>query len=244
MLNSKTMKKLLTILLLLITSSHLFAHYLWIELGAPAKIGEAVEVRIYYGEYNEGVREIKGGRLEELSGIEAWVISPDGKRSPLTVTTDAKFFKTTFTPQLEGKYVIVAVNKVREVVDWSKSDIGIVRPVYYTSQEITIGKKQSASAIQVPEETELFVKPSPTGENSFMVYFKGQPLPKAKVFFHAPNEWSKELVTDANGLVSFNPLWKGQYVVECIHLEKVPGNFKGKDYEAVRHRATWVTNIK
>jgi uncharacterized GH25 family protein len=219
------------------------AHYLWIELNGTNRVGAQQEIRIYYGEFNEGIREIKGGRLEELSGIQAWVIGPDGKQTVLTVTTADKFFKTTFTPQLEGKYTLVAVNIIREVVDWSKSDIGIARPVYYTSREISVGKTVEPVSLKTPAEAEMLIRKIPSSENTFQVIFKGVPLANAKVFFHAPNEWSKELSANKEGIVSFNPLWKGQYIVECIYPEKTPGSFKGKDYQLIRHRATVTFDI-
>jgi hypothetical protein len=232
----------LFLLLLLGVSVQSSAHYLWIELGAPAKVSKPVEVRIYYGEYNEGVRERKGGRLEELSGTLAWVISPDGTRTALDITMDNDFFSTTFTPRQSGKYTIVAVNKVRDVVDWSKHNIGIVRPVYYAMKEINIGATPSSTVGNVSEEVTLSISPT-TSPNAFTLRFKGQPLKKVAVLFHAPNGWSKELVTGQDGVVSFDPLWKGQYVVECIYLEKTPGNFNGKEYESIRHRATLAIDI-
>lgn len=240
------MKKKLLLLItafILVISFQTQAHYIWIELGSPAKIGQEQEIHIYYGEFNEGVREIKGGRLEELQGIVAWVIAPDGKQTPLTLTTESKFFRTSFTPGQQGKYVVVAVNTVRDVVDWSMHDIGIVRPVYYASREISVGNSQQVSEI-FPPEAVILITSTPREKNAFQITFKGKPLASAKVFFHAPNEWSKQLTTDKNGVVKFNPLWKGQYIIECIYPEKTPGNFKGKEYEAIRHRSTLVLNIQ
>ena len=217
-------------------------HYLWIELGAPAKLGKQQEVRIFYGEYNEGVREVRGGRMEELAGISAWVITPGGKQIPLPITTEEKFYKSTFTPEENGTYTVVAVNTVREVVDWSKHGIGVVRPVYYTYKEVIIGQGNK-HLTNFPQYAQLKIQPA-KGKNSFTLKFKGQPLANAKVWFHAPNEWSKELSTNEEGIVSFNPLWKGQYVVECIYPEKNPGTFNGKDYEAIRHRATLSIDVQ
>lgn len=238
----KNSLKLFAFTCLIALSLQASAHYIWIELAAPVALNKEQEVRIYYGEFNEGVREVKGGRLEELDGIQAWLISPDGAKTNLTVTTDSKFFKTTFTPKLEGKYVILAVNTVREVVDWSKYDLGIVRPVYYTTKEIIVGSVQPNAFTTLPDVAALSVS-SAAEKNSYRVSFKGKPLSKVKVLFHAPNEWSKELSTDADGKVSFDPLWKGQYIIECIYPEKTPGTFKGKNYEVIRHRATLTIDI-
>jgi uncharacterized GH25 family protein len=217
------------------------AHYIWIELVPVSTPGKLQEVKIYYGEYNEGVREVKGGRLEELDGIVAWVIDPDGSKTKLPISIEDKYFKTSFTPDKEGSYRIIAVNTVRQVVDWSKSDIGIVKPTYCTTKEFSIGK---SSALQnASGESDLIIARA-DAKNSFLVSFKGQPLVNAKVFFHAPNEWSKELSTDKNGIATFNPLWNGLYIIECIYPEKSPGNFQGKDYQLIRHRATMTFDVQ
>ena len=216
-------------------------HYLWIELGAPAKLGTQQHVKVFYGEYNEGVREVKGGRLEEVAGIIAWIVTPDGKEIPLTLTIQEAFYEGNFVPQVEGKYTVVAVNTVREVVDWSKHDIGIVRPVYYAYKEVVV-----AGAVNEPVNVSpdaLLRISAGKDKNSFVVLFKERPLAKAKVWFHAPNEWSKEFTSDEKGVVTCSPLWKGQYVVECIYSEKNPGSFKSKEYEAIRHRATLSVEI-
>ncbi|RAW02077.1 DUF4198 domain-containing protein [Pseudochryseolinea flava] len=236
------MKILFFLTLMFVSAFSVDAHYLWIELGSPAKLGQVQEVRIFYGEFNEGVREVRGGRLDELAGVTAWLITPDGKQLPLVLTTEEKFFKTTFVPATAGKYTIVAVNNVRGVVDWSASGIGVVRPTYYTYREIVVVQDQSTAA-QFPSEAMLRISPAKE-KNSFAVQFNGKPLSKAKVFFHAPNEWSKELSTDEKGIVTFNPLWKGQYIVECIYLEKGAGSFNGKSFEAIRHRATLSMDVQ
>ncbi|HYG18620.1 MAG TPA: DUF4198 domain-containing protein [Ohtaekwangia sp.] len=230
--------------LLVVLAYHASAHYIWIELGSAPQTGKSLEVRIYYGEFNEGVREISGGRLEELDGIVAWVIGPDGKQTKLNISIEEKYFKTSFVPDQPGQYLIQAVNTVRPVVDWSKFDIGVVRPVYYTTKEVAVGNaKNTPPTFEIPGDAAVVIA-STREKNTFRILFKGQPLANAKVLFHAPNEWSKELKTDDKGLVSFTPIGSGQYIVECIYAEKVPGNFKGTAYEAIRHRGTTAVDIR
>ncbi|HEX7235080.1 MAG TPA: hypothetical protein VF243_07415, partial [Nitrosospira sp.] len=48
----------------------------------------------------------------------------------------------------------------------------------------------------------------------------------------------QELSADENGKVIIPTPFTGQYVLEVIHRESQPGEFEGKQYEAVRHRAT------
>jgi uncharacterized GH25 family protein len=217
------------------------AHYIWIELKGEKAVGQTQEVRIYYGEFNEGVREVKGGRLEEVAGIESWIITPSGKRVPLNIAIDASYYRATFQALEKGIYRVVAVNVTRDVVDWSKHKIGIVRPVYYTSREVMIGSSEtSTDNSELPQLSIV----STDKQNNYQVLFNNQPVANAKVLFHAPNEWSKELQTNQDGKVAFTPLWKGQYIIECILPEEVPGNFRGKNYEAIRHRSTLAIDIQ
>lgn len=239
---------ILTFAVTLCFSSSSFAHYIWIEVPNTAEVGSEQIIKIYYGEFNEGLREIKGGRLEEVDGIVCWVITPDGKKLDLKVTMQEKYYQVKFTPEIDGNYTIIATNKVREVIDWSKYDIGIVRPVYYTSKQITVGKSNSVNLSSDNLYPELVIVPyQPDDKNrkqpSFQLLYNNKPFVNTKLFVHAANEWSKEYKTNDEGVFTFNPLWKGQYVIECIYKEKNPGAFKGKNYEAIRHRATYTYKI-
>ena len=241
----KTMYQLiLTFTVVLILSSSASAHYLWVEAPSTAESGSEQIIKIYYGEYNEGLREVEGGRLEEVDGLVSWVITPDGKKLNLKVTKQEKYYQVKFTPEMDGDYTIIATNKVREVKDWSKYAIGIVRPVYYTSKKITVGNSNPTNLSNDNLYPELVIVPYPFDtkdkkQPSFQLLYNNKPFPNTKLFIHAPNEWSKEYKTNDKGVFTLNPLWKGQYVIECIYKEKNPGDFKGKAYEAIRHRATY-----
>ncbi|MGZ8423021.1 MAG: nickel transport complex, NikM subunit,transmembrane, partial [Nitrospira sp.] len=82
------------------------------------------------------------------------------------------------------------------------------------------------------------------GEIVVKAFFKGQLLSGTQVLVHAPIGWDKELKTDADGIVAFTPLWPGRYVLEIIHVEKTPGEFEGKSYEALRHRSTLALQVR
>ncbi len=235
-------KVTLTIITLFFFNTSLFAHYIWIEAENRAEMNQEQIIKIYYGEFNEGLREIKGGRLEELEGIQSWVIDPNGQKSDLKVTKRDNYYEVRFTPSSPGKHTIMAVNTVREVVDWSKHGIGVVKPVYYASKEITVGDNVKKQLVQINEYSDMVIVPSENNDSSqptFQLLFKGKPFAETKLFVHAPNEWSKEYKTDENGVFGFDPLWKGVYVMECIYKEEKEGVFVEKKYEAVRHRATY-----
>lgn len=227
-------------------NSNLFAHYIWIETESSAIIGNELTIKIYYGEFNEGLREIKGGRLEDVDGVKCWAIAPDGQKLDLKVIKQDQYYQAKFTPSIPGNYTIIAINKVREVMDLSKHGIGIVRPVYYSSKQVIVGDSKKTSEINSNFHPELVIIPYKSKDKTkptFQLLYNNQPLPKTKLFVHAPNEWSKEFKTNDNGLFSFNPLWKGMYIIECIYKEKSPGIFSDKNYEAIRHRVTYTQQI-
>ena len=199
------------------------AHYLWIEseTGAGA--------RVYFGEFNEGVREKAGGRLDERDALEVRLLRPDGSIARLSVTKQSDHFaaKSTQTGW------VVAQDLTSEVKDWSSSDIGIVKPMFYARALLGEPPSDAQPALS------LDIIPDAKSPRLLRVFFKNQPLAKAKVMVHAPNEWSKELEADASGAVTIATPWPGRYVIEVIHKEREPGEFAGKRYEAIRHRVTF-----
>ena len=44
--------------------------------------------------------------------------------------------------------------------------------------------------------------------------------------------------TDAEGRVRLPMPWRGQYVLQAVHMERTAGTYDGKPYEARRHRTT------
>ncbi len=199
------------------------AHYLWIESDGPAV------ARIYFGEFDQGLREKAGGRLDERDAIEGWLRQADGPSESLTFTKQRDCFSA--HPVSAGW--IVVQDLTNEVKNWTANGIGIVKPMFY-ARAATDNRLAPAQPV-----TTLDIIPDRKQPQALRVFFKKQPLAKAKVMVHAPNEWSKELQTNANGEVTISTPWPGQYVIEVIHRELTPGKFEGNPYEAIRHRATF-----
>lgn len=201
------------------------AHYVWIESENTR------EARIYFGEFNEGVREKAGGRLEERAAIEAWVERADPGSSPLRLTKRSDHFAAALE---QGAGWLLARDLTSEVKDYRKNDLGIVKPMFYARAAV-------ANSVTTPGRPSLELDILPvTGEpRSFQVYFGGQPLAKAKVLVYAPNLWMQELTTDEHGRLTPNTPWSGRYVLDVIHKEAKAGDFKGQRYEAIRHRMTY-----
>ena len=122
--------------------------------------------------------------------------------------------------------------------------------MYYASKQINIGNSNLKNDVNNIIYPELVIVPYPSKDKSqptFQLLYNNKVFVNAKLSVHAPKEWSKEYKTDNNGVFSFNPICNGQYVIECIYKEDKAGTFKGKNYEATRHRATYtliVNNVK
>lgn len=203
------------------------AHYLWIET-SPEK-GSA---RIYYGEYEEGVREQAGGKLDEVTALK--VSTENGEAAP-----EVRREKDHFVLPLgaEPADYIQIEETGREVKDWRQYDIGVVKPMYYAS---ALANPSAAPLKEPGEKTALAVYPVALGPKSKLrVYFMGKPLAGAKLKIHAPNLWSRELKTDESGTAEIELPWPGRYVFEAVQKEAKPGSFGGVAYEAIRHRATF-----
>ncbi len=75
--------------------------------------------------------------------------------------------------------------------------------------------------------------------NALTVLYRGRPLKDAKLEVIAPNTWVQEHKTNAQGMVEINMPWRGQYVVHVLHIDKTPGEFAGKKYDALRNHFTY-----
>jgi uncharacterized GH25 family protein len=232
-------KNIFTFILFILVSSNAFAHYIWIESPNESKVNKEVTIKIYYGEYNESVREIKGGKLEEVNGITFWTIAPNGKKQELSVSMQDKYYQIKFTPKTKGTYTLIATNTERNVMDLTRYNIGIVRPIYYASKQINIdGPSKIGKNLSYPQ---LIIVPYFSNDKlkpSFQVLFNNKALVNTTLTVHAPKEWSKEYKTDNKGVFTINPVCNGLYVIECIYKEEKHGSFKSEKFEAIRHRAT------
>lgn len=174
------------------------------------------------------MREISGGRLDEMAKRETFVIPVTGNKQLVEATTTKDHFEVSASSRVRG---FLTQKLDYGVKDWSKSGIGIVKPMFYARAWVP--------GTDLPKpELKLDITPADKGGKSVRISFNGQPLAEAKVNVHAPNLWSRELEADKDGLLAIPTPWPGSYVIEVIYLEKAPGTYNGVAYESVRHRAT------
>ncbi len=199
------------------TSFDALAHYIWIERDARG-------AKLYFGEINE-VREQSPGRLDEIAAPVAWADKPDS-RFNIVRTAMHLNLQGPLAPQLLAHELTI------EVKDWTKNGIGIVKPMFYTRNTVwPVDRTPSA-------QHQLDIVPIGASKTTFQVYFAGKPLSKARVNVYAPNDWMQDHRADENGLVKLSMPWRGQYLLEVIHKDEVGGEYKGKKFDAHRHRVT------
>ncbi len=236
------------------------AHFIWIE--APFEMSRDHEpvVSLYFGEYQESLREEAGGRLDKMDGAKAWVIDPKGDRLSLSLEKQGnRFVGVPSRPCPPGRYQVLAEHTEIEVQDLTKQDLGLVKPFYHARAQFAcadgggISEREKETAQTAP----LDILPLNRGINlakgeittglgtevAVKAIYQGNPLPSKSFMVHSPLGWSKEIKTDSQGIASFLPLWPGRYVFELVHLEKTAGEFKGKPYHAVRYRTSLTLDV-
>jgi hypothetical protein len=196
------------------------AHGLWIEQTGATKT-------LFFGEPENALKEVFPGRLEAIKSPQAMTINAAGEPSKSTLARTAIGFVSV---ESAASQTLLASETSIEVKDYTANGLGIVKPMYYA-------RFAPMPFVTARPESALDLVPAAADANAVMVSYNGQPLAKAKVTVIAPNTWTQEHTSDAQGRISINTPWRGQYVLEVTHTDNAPGEFEGKRYAALRSRA-------
>lgn len=207
-------------------ASNAFAHELWLE---PTADGHAV---MRFGEFGENLRETSPGILDMFVKPSATLISQgktqsaDGKKTPTG-------FALPFAARAGDSIVAEdAAFPLRKFKEGDKEATVWVRPAARLVTDF------SAQAPQLPLDL------VPTGTpGTFKLVFNGKPQAKAKVTLTTQSGWAKEGHTDAQGVVTFDMPWQGQYVAAAMHNERTPGERAGKQGAEHYDGVTYVTTL-
>jgi uncharacterized GH25 family protein len=249
----------IAIVLVLSTAPVSFAHFVWVESNGVAIPGQEHAISVYFGEYAEFLREEAGGRLDTIDGVTLHVIDPKRVHHDIPLTKKDNHFAGRLPSCIPGRYAVTAHQAEAAVQDLTKHDMGIVKPMFYARTEFVcyaegrVGERQPEPNVALDLEViplsralnlaHKEVSRKVGSEIVVKVVFKGNPIASRQVLVHSPIGWDKELHTDSQGVASFNPSWPGIYVIEVEYQEKTPGQFKGKSFEAVRHRGTLAVDV-
>lgn len=208
------------------------AHGYWLEISGSGRLYSEVTINVFFGEYQNNLRE-KGEKLAGMKNFHAFMVNPDGRQQTIMLIQTQTCWQGKFTPTMTGQYQIFGVNDSRDVQDLTAHGLGIVRPIEYLRTYYTVGKIKSS--ISPKPQTEVDILAVHSGNDFVLTAFsQQQPLPKAKLTVLNSQGWVKTLSTGNDGTVRFTPLGPGQYIVEAEQLDKTPGHYRGRGYEAIR----------
>lgn len=191
-------------------SLNVAAHSLWLE-------GDTNASKLYFGEYDENLREPSPGRLDSIIAPIATVIDATGAERFVNASRNGNHF------DIPGgiQYWYRHSQPVRE--PQAENSIPAQKRFFYAR----LGKGGS-----LPLD---ILRPS---ANLLRLSFMGKPRAKTEIVITAPSGWQKHLHTDENGEAGFSLPKPGLYVAEARHTLDNPGEFDGKAYAIEIHIAT------
>lgn len=228
-LYQKNMKKVLLSIVALIACLTLTqqanAHAIWIESNSKGSKNKPQQVKVFYGEYPEGVADPVEKWYSDLKGLQVWVISPSQRKSQLTLTNAKDFLSASFTPDEDGVYYVTTVHATKDLGGTTKYEFSSVAPVL-------VGSPITAPAAPA-QSLALIVAPKPYKVNDqvqLQVWKDGQAFVGGEVLVMSPEGWVKTIKTDDKGQITFSPKLKGNYVIEASDYKKEEGKWNDKDY--------------
>jgi uncharacterized protein DUF4198 len=195
------------------------AHTIWIER-------EGDGARIYFGEFDENLREASPGLLDRLKP-EAKVAGSD---KALKVDKTAGFFAVAGPVGKDDS--IVAENVA---VAERRGD----KPTKVLNR---LGARTVTDFKELPAVNTLDIVPAGK-PGQFKVFYQGKPLAKAKAELIAESGWKRELKTDEQGTFEATLPWRGGYVIEVQHTDATPGKRGEEAYDSVRCASTLFVRV-
>jgi len=193
------------------------AHSIWLE-----RDGETV--RIFFGEFDENLREASPGLLDRLTP-QAKVAAASGEKA-LKVDKTAAFFAVA-GPVGADDSIVAEDGRVSERRAADK----------VTRVMSRLGARYVSDFKERPPVNTLDIVPAGK-PGAFKVFYQGKPLAKAKLELIAESGWKREFKTDEQGAVEAPVPWRGAYVIEVQHSDATPGKLGEEAYDTMRFAST------
>jgi hypothetical protein len=192
------------------------AHSLWLE-----RQGDGL--RLYFGEFEENLREASPGLLDRLSPQAKVAVAGD---TALKVEKTADFFTVAGAVGADDSVVAEDV-RISERRTGEKTTRVLSR----------LGARYVADFKERPPTNTLDVVPAGK-PGAFKVFYQGKLLAKAKLELIAESGWKREFKTDEQGAVEAPLPWRGTYVIEVQRTDATPGKLGEEAYDTVRCAST------
>ncbi len=195
------------------------AHSIWVER-------EGDGARIYFGEFDENLREGSPGLLDRLK-LEAKVAGSD---KPLKLDKQATFFAVAGPLAKDDSVVAETVTVYERRGDKPGKTLSRL-----AARTVADFKEQA------PVNTLDIVPAGKPGQ--FKVFYQGKPLAKAKAELIAESGWKREFTTDEQGAFEAPLPWRGGYVIEVAHTDATPGKLGEEAYDSARSASTLFVRV-
>jgi hypothetical protein len=179
-------------------------------------------MRIYYGEFDENLREASPGLLDRLSPQAKLAM---GERA-LKVDKSAGFFAVSGAVGADDSVLAEDVRIAERR--------GGEKPVRVLAR---LGARYVADFKERAPVNTLDIVPAGK-PGAFKVFYQGKLLAKAKLDVIAESGWKREFKTDEQGAVEAALPWRGTYVIEVQHSDVTPGKLGEESYDAMRCAST------
>jgi uncharacterized GH25 family protein len=219
-------KKLITAIALAAAALAAQAHHVWIEQDAQG-------AKLYFGEFGDNLREASPGLLDKFPGPVATKVSAKGDEQPAVSKTANGFAIAGKAGKGES---LIAEEAAYPAFDRKDGD-KVLKGIYVPAARLV-----TDFSAQSPKLTLDLV---PTGKADkdgveFQAFYKGQPLPKAKVELVNASGWGQEHHGDENGKFAVKLPWRGTYVLELSHNDTKGGErANGEKWD----RGSYVTSL-
>ncbi|WKB55604.1 DUF4198 domain-containing protein [Eleftheria terrae] len=201
------------------------AHQVWLEQDTQG-------ATLYFGEYGDNLREASPGLLDKF-------VKPVGRKLSAKGAEPLPLSKTATGFVLAGRAArgesLVAEEPAYPISERRQGD-AVTRSLYVPAARLVTDLSK--------QEPALTLDLVPTGQGSqgsaqVQAFYKGKPLPKAKVSVVTASGWAREYHADDAGRLTVNLPWQGTYVLELAHTDTAGGERGAEKWD----RATYVTSL-
>jgi len=210
--------------LLLLSPAAASAHALWLE-------PDAAGIQLYFGEFDENLREGSPGLLDRFEPLPAAKAFGAAGNQPLEVEKKATSFQVTGAAA-NADSVVAEQARVTERKQGDKTTrtLGRLSARYVTD----FNERKPVIPLDIV----------PAGKpGAFKVFYDGKLLPKAKAEIATEFGWKREFKTDDNGAFEVDLPWKGTYMVEVSLVDNTPGTHGAEAYDGMRFVTTLTFRI-
>lgn len=220
------MKKAITAIALAAAALAAQAHHVWIEQDAKG-------ATLYFGEFGGNLREASPGLLDKFVKPVAQRLSVKGDAALEPAKNAGGFALGARAAKGES----IVAEETAYPISENKSADKVTRSLYQPAARLV-----TDFSAQKPVLTLDLVPTGKSGKDGveFQAFYKGQPLPKAKVELVNSSGWAQGHETGADGKLTAKLPWRGTYVLELSHRDTAGGERTGGEKW---DRASFVTSL-